>query len=333
MFKSSSPLSIQFEVTYQCNNRCIFCYNGCDSRSTCSVSTDGAKRILHNSAANGVLGVNFNGGEPLTRSDFFELAAYAKELGLDIHLNTNATLVYDKVVAKKIAALFPAVCTSILSSDSSLHDYLCGRVGAFKETIRGIRLLLAEGVYVAVNTMICKENAAGLPDMLELLRMLGVQTILITRFVSCGGSDRTLHIEDALFFKQLRFLSDFQRTHTCFARVSLPQPIPLCRVPTDLVEDVRRWNIPCNIGLCTASVSCSGELTPCNLVKEPVLGNLLTEELSELWASFDGKTFCETQHLLQDCLSCRDIASCGGGCKGYNDGMRSHNTNSREKSL
>lgn len=296
------------------------------------MNTDGAKRILHNLVANGVLGVNFNGGEPLARDDFFELATYARELGLDIHLNTNATLVRDEATAKKIAALFPAVCTSVLASDPSLHDCLSGREGAFRETIRGIRLLQVEGVYVAVNTMLCKENAAGFLDTLELLRMLGVQTVLITRFVSCGGSDRTLHMGDVLFFKQLRLLSDFQKTYACFARVSLPQPIPLCRVPVDLTESVRRWNIPCNIGLCTASVSCAGELTPCNLVKEPVLGNLLTEELSVLWASFDGKAFCETQHLLPECPSCQDIVSCGGGCKGYNDGMRSRDTNDREKS-
>lgn len=295
------------------------------------MSTEGAKRILHNLVANGVLGVNFNGGEPLIRDDFFELAAYAKNLGLDIHLNTNATLVCDKTIAKKIATLFPAVCTSILSFDSALHDRLCGREGAFQETIEGIQRLQAEGVYVAVNTMLCKENAAVLPDILELLRTLGIQTVLVTRFVSCGGSDRTLHMEDDLFFEKLRLLSDFQRTHVCFARISLPQPIPLCQVPADLVEDVRRWNIPCNVGLCTASVSCTGALTPCNLVKEPVLGNLLTNDLSTLWTSFDGKTFCEEQHLLPVCLSCQDLASCGGGCKGYNDGIKLRNRKDKEK--
>lgn len=332
MFKSSSPLNVQFEITYQCNNRCIFCYNGCDSRSICPVSTEGAKRILHNLVANGVLGVNFNGGEPLARDDFFELATYAKDLGLDIHLNTNATLVCGEIVAKKIAALFPAVCTSVLSFSPSLHDRLCGREGAFLETVKGIQRLQTEGVYVAVNIMLCKENAADLLGTLELLRTLDVQTVLVTRFVSCGGSDRTLHMEDNLFFEKLRLLSDFQRVHDCFARISLPQPIPLCQVPVDLVKDVRHWNIPCNIGLCTASVSCTGELTPCNLVKEPVLGNLLTDDFAILWDSFDGKAFCEEQHLLPTCLSCGDIACCGGGCKGYNDGMRLRNRKDREKS-
>lgn len=296
------------------------------------MSTEEAKRILHNLVTNGVLGVNFNGGEPLMRDDFFELAAYARDLGLDIHLNTNATLICEKTVAQKIAALFPAICTSVLSFNSALHDRLCGRKGAFKETIEGIQRLQAEGVYVAVNMMLCKENAADLPDTLELLRKLGIQTVLITRFVSCGGSDQTLHMEDSLFFESLRLLSDFQRIHACFARISLPQPIPLCQVPADLVGNVRRWNIPCNIGLCTASVSCTGELTPCNLVKKPVLGNLLTDGLSTIWTSFNGKAFCEEQHLLPACLSCQDIASCGGGCKGYSDGMKLHNRNDREKS-
>ena len=327
MFKSSSPLNVQFEVTYQCNNQCIFCYNDCDSRSICPVDTDGAKRVLHNLVANDVLGVNFNGGEPLTRDDFFEIATYAKELGLDIHLNTNATLVGDKVAAKKIAALFSAVCTSILSSDPLLHDRLSGRSGALKETLQGIHLLQAESVYVAVNIMLCKENALGFQDTLELLRSLGIQTVLITRFVSCGGNNRKLHMDDMLFFEQLRLLSDFQKKHACFARISLPQPIPPCRVPLDLAEDVRRWNIPCNIGLCTASVSCTGKLTPCNLVKEPVLGNLLEDDLTAIWNSFDGKAFCETQHLALNCLSCQDLVCCGGGCKGYNDGIQYHKNN------
>ena len=333
MFKSISPLTVQFEITYQCNNKCIFCYNDCDSRNLRPVSTDEAKSILHNLAVNGVLGVNFNGGEPLSRGDFFDLACYAKKEGLDIHLNTNATLVRNDVTAKKIAELFPAICTSVLSSNPKLHDRLSGRKGAFSEVIHGIQLLQAEDIYVAVNIMLCKENAHDLIKTLDLLRTLEIHTVLITRFVSCGGCDRTLHMKDEQFFRQLQLVIDFQREYNCFARISLPQPIPLCCVPTSLTEDVRRLNIPCNIGLCTASISCTGDLMPCNLVRKPVLGNLLRDDLSNLWASFDGKTFCETQHLFSSCLSCLDLANCGGGCKGYNDGLRFCNTNKRESPL
>lgn len=321
MLKSSSPVNVQFEVTYQCNNRCTFCYNDRDWSRRCPVNTDGAKRILHNLVANGVLGVNFNGGEPLTRKDFFDIAAYSKDIGLDIHLNTNATLVQNKSIARKIAGLFPAICSSVLSSDSYRHDNLNRRKGSFKETIHGIKLLQEEGVYVAVNIMLCQSNAPDLLNTLELLRSLRVQTILITRFIPSGNNDRTLHINDMYFFEQLRQLSNYQKTHECFTRISLPQPIPLCHVPSDIFNNVRQWNIACSIGLCTASISCTGELTPCNLVKKPVLGNLLTDDLSTIWASFNGVDFCKTHHLLSKCYNCADIASCGGGCKGYNDGI------------
>lgn len=324
MIQSLTPLYVQFEVTYQCNNRCIFCYNDCDGRNVPSLNTKEAKRIVSNLAVSGILGVNFNGGEPLAREDFFEVAAYAKELGLDIHLNTNATLVRDEVVAQKVAGLFPSVCVSVLSSDPLVHDRLSGRKDSFRETLHGLRLLHMENVYVAVNVMLCNDNAATFTDTLKLLNTLETQTVLVTRFVPCGHNNKNLHIDDALFFDCVRQLAVFQEERHCFARISLPQPIPLCRVPDDLKECVRHWNIPCNIGLCTASVSCEGTLTPCNLVKTPALGNLLTQDFSSIWEAFDGASFCEKQHLLPECLSCGELANCGGGCKGYNNGVKAN---------
>lgn len=324
MIQSLTPLYVQFEVTYQCNNRCIFCYNDCDDRNIPSLSTKEAKRIISNLAACGVLGVNFNGGEPLARDDFFELASYAKELGLDIHLNTNATLVRDEVVAQKVARLFPSVCVSVLSSDPLTHDRLSGRKGSFREALHGLRLLHKENVYVAVNVMLCNDNAAGFDETLKLLNTLETQTILVTRFVPCGHNNNNLHIDEALFFDCVRQLAAFQEDRHCFARIALPQPIPLCDVPDDLKECVRHWNIPCNIGLCTASISCEGSLTPCNLVKTPALGNLLTQDFSSIWETFDGASFCEEQHLLPKCIICSELANCGGGCKGYNDGKKTN---------
>ena len=40
----------------------------------------------------GVTALAFSGGEPLTRSDFFEVARYAADRGLYISVATNGTL-------------------------------------------------------------------------------------------------------------------------------------------------------------------------------------------------------------------------------------------------
>ena len=321
MFKSAVPLSVQFEVTYRCNNNCTFCYNG-ESIERCQhVGTEQAKKILTDIAQSGVMSLNFNGGEPLIRGDFFSLASHAKALGLSIHLNSNLTLVRDKATAVRIAEFFPAVCTSLLSGDASVHDELSGRRGAFDEVLRAIELLRDVGVYVAVNVMLCNRNAGDLLKTLELLRRLKVETVLITRYITCDLDRADLHVDDETFFEQLTVLDSYCQTHQCFRRVALPQPIKICETPAHLREFVRRSNIPCTIGLCTATVNYKGELVPCNLIRQPKLGNMPSESLETLWARFDGQKFFKHAHLSGKCLDCVDLAQCGGGCMGYNKGL------------
>lgn len=322
MFESRLPISVQFELTYDCNNRCIFCYNQINEGEVSPLITEEVKRVLDNISFSGILSVNFNGGEPLLRSDFFEIAGYAKNLGLDIHLNTNATLVRDTYTALKIAELFPAVCVSVLSGKEEVHDLLSGRKGAFQEVLSAIRLLQDKGVYVAVNVMLSSVNIGSFSSTLSFLYELGIQTVLITRYVPCGAKSLALHITDKDFLDCLRLLYNFQQKAKCFARIALPQPLKVCTVPQYLRAIVKEWNIPCHIGLCTASVNCDGSLVPCNLVKKPKLGNLLYDNFVSLWSKFDGGRFSQYSHLMQDCIYCREISFCGGGCKGFNDGCK-----------
>ena len=119
--RPSAPFYVQFEVTDACNHRCFFCYNEAARSRGTQLSTVEAKRLLDQMREAGVFSVNFNGGEPLSRPDFFELAEHAKTLGFDIHLNTNATLI-DEDTADRLAGLFPSLCTSVLAATPEKHE-------------------------------------------------------------------------------------------------------------------------------------------------------------------------------------------------------------------
>lgn len=321
MFQCVSPLNLQFELTYRCNNHCVFCYNNSYDFSECSerseISTEDAKNVIQNAKDSGVMSLNFNGGEPLCRTDFFEIATFAKDCGLDIHLNTNASLINEEK-AQQISKLFPSICTTILSGDERIHDSLSKRSGAFFDAIKGIKLLQKHTVYVAVNLMLCSKNCSNIESAFDLLRSLNIKTLLITRYVPNQPNETELPISDDDFFLVIRKLRDYQEEYKCFDRIALPQPMKLCIVPHEIFQAVYDWNIPCNIGLCTASIDAYGDITPCNLIKKPVLGNAVTTSLAEIWSLFDGVTYCKTQHLMQQCLQCTYIEACGGGCKGFN---------------
>ncbi len=317
MFHCNVPLNMQFEVTYKCNNNCIFCYNQKQTERSEELDTNSAKKIISNIKESGVLSLNFNGGEPLIRKDFLELAEYAASIGLDIHLNTNASLIDDEY-ASKLVNYFPSVCTTILSGKKFVHDFLSGRDGAFIDAINGIKSLQKSNIYVAVNIMLCNKNFDDITETLDLLCDLKIRTLLITRYVPDINHANGLAISDEDYFATLQKVYNYNKENQCFDRVSLPQPVKVCSVPKAIKDITLEWNIPCNIGLCTGSVNAYGNLTPCNLVKEPIIGNLNFISLSKAWNSFDGLDYCLNSHLLNECRTCKDIQFCGGGCKGYN---------------
>lgn len=321
VIKCSVPLSVQFEITYGCNNNCIFCYNSDTLKQKAQLNTKEVISVIKDLDSSGVLSINFNGGEPLTRDDYFDIVAEADKLGMDIHMNTNASLI-DTFTARIVAKYFQSICTTILSGNSKVHDMLSGRRGAFEDAMAGIRNLQEHSVYVAANVMLSKKNLADLNVTFNLIRDLRIHSLLLTRYVPCGMNDWNLHISDKEFLDSVELLFTYNDKHQCFNRIAFPQPFKLCNVSGKLYKKVLESNIACNIGLCTTSISPNGDLTPCNLVKEPVLGNLKKESFMELWSRFEGTQFFLENHLMKKCISCPDIENCGGGCKGFNDAVR-----------
>src|SRR5689334_23666141 len=96
------PRLIFWEVTKGCNLRCIHCRaTATELSSPTDLPTRTALDIIDqiSAAANPILVLS--GGEPLYRSDIFQLARHATDKGLRVALATNGTLV-TKDVARMI---------------------------------------------------------------------------------------------------------------------------------------------------------------------------------------------------------------------------------------
>jgi MoaA/NifB/PqqE/SkfB family radical SAM enzyme len=87
--------AINFELTYQCNYRCVHCLqNGLEKNDTEGMLS--GKQILENVKIAKVLGlikagVNITGGEVLgQRDDLFDILEGIREMGISFRLNTNS---------------------------------------------------------------------------------------------------------------------------------------------------------------------------------------------------------------------------------------------------
>jgi AdoMet-dependent heme synthase len=185
----NKPRLVFWEVTKGCNLRCIHCRaSATELSSPDDLNTRIALGIIDQiaEAANPILVLS--GGEPLYRSDIFQLARYATDKGLRVALATNGTLVTKDVARMIVDSGVKRVSISLDGADALTHDTFRGIPGAFDAAVYGLRNLKSLGISVQINMTIARHNARQLPQVLELAKALGadaLHTFLLVP-VGCG---------------------------------------------------------------------------------------------------------------------------------------------------
>jgi MoaA/NifB/PqqE/SkfB family radical SAM enzyme len=100
--KLGIPLSVQLDLTYRCNERCVHCYLDHDDHG--EMTTTEIKDLLDQLAAAGVFFLILSGGEIFLRKDLFEIVEHARKLLFSVKLKTNAVLIRE-AKARRIADL------------------------------------------------------------------------------------------------------------------------------------------------------------------------------------------------------------------------------------
>ncbi len=186
---TQKPRLIFWELTKGCNLRCIHCRASATELSSPSdLSTQAARDIIDQIAGVSSPILVLSGGEPLFRSDIFQLARYGTDKGMRVALATNGTLVTKQVAQKIVDSGVKRVAISLDGADPLTHDTFRGIPGAFDAALTGFRNLKELGMSVQINTTIARHNAHQLPKVLELAKLIGadaLHTFLLVP-VGCG---------------------------------------------------------------------------------------------------------------------------------------------------
>jgi radical SAM protein with 4Fe4S-binding SPASM domain len=178
-----------WEVTKGCNLRCMHCRaTATELSSPTDLPTRSALNIIDQIVAAAHPILVLSGGEPLYRSDIFQLARYATDKGLRVALATNGTLVTREAARMIVDSGVRRVSISLDGADAITHDSFRGIPGAFLAALHGLRNLKALEMSVQINMTIARHNAHQLPAVLELARNLGadaLHTFLLVP-VGCG---------------------------------------------------------------------------------------------------------------------------------------------------
>ena len=146
---------VVWNLTRTCNLKCQHCYtDSANQKYSGELTTEECKTVLDDLAAFKVPAVLFSGGEPLVRKDVFELAAYARSLGLHVVLSTNGTLITPEIAQRLKDLKFAYVGISLDSAFPEVHDRFRGMEGAFAKTMQGFRNCVDVGQKVGLDSFL-----------------------------------------------------------------------------------------------------------------------------------------------------------------------------------
>ncbi len=114
------------------------------------------------------------GGDPLMRSDFYDLVGYAKDHGIYVAVAASVTPKLDKNTIVRMKELdVDIMSVSLDGASSATHDRLRGIPGTWAETLRVLQLAKESGLRAQVNTTVMRSNIDELAEIFHLVKENG----------------------------------------------------------------------------------------------------------------------------------------------------------------
>ncbi len=341
---AAPPLRLMFwETTKACNLRCQHCRAVPEAeRSHVELTTEESFGLIDQIAEVAKPVLILSGGEPLYRSDIFDIGAYGRSKGFRMALATNGTLI-DRAVAGRIQSTgFSRVAISLDGAVAATHDAFRGIPGSHARAVDALRLLREAGVSIQINSTVARHNVAELPAMLDLALSLGADALHIFMLVpvGCGVSiaDREMLPADEYervlnwFYDQSKGVT-IDLKATCaphYFRVRAQRIVeerkqgdrstPFVALGTQMHaapdpaggRPLSSMTRGCLAGTAVCFVSNAGEIYPCGYL--PVsAGNVRQQRFGEIWRrSPVFERLRDSSALTGKCGICKYEGICGG---------------------
>ena len=173
--------SVMFELTYNCSEQCIHCYNPGATRNDSEVSHRGDreelnlgdyKRIIDDLCKHGLVKVCLSGGDPFSKPIVWDIIDYLYEKEIAFDVFTNGQRIVDKV--ERLANYFPRlVGVSIYSGIAEDHDAITRVKGSWERSMKVVQQLSDLAVPMNLKCCIMQPNLNSYYLVADLAKKYG----------------------------------------------------------------------------------------------------------------------------------------------------------------
>jgi MoaA/NifB/PqqE/SkfB family radical SAM enzyme len=277
-----APLSVQFELTSSCNQKCIFCYNiwkhSGKEKNSVKLSKEQHFRVIDKIIENEIFDIIFSGGEPLIVEWIDELIERCSIAKMSTFIITNGILLTKEKAEKLKKSGLNGMQISLHHFDGKTNDKLTGQIGSFDKTVNGIKnaLLMFDPRDVNINMVALPETYKDVYDMGLFLHSIGVASFSVGSPSVSGEMEenKNLVINKKMFLEVYNQL--IRLKNELNIDVGITGGFPICLFPELNSENLKMISNYCDAGLNQLVIDSEGKLRPC-----VCLGNIIGDIFSD----------------------------------------------------
>ena len=306
------PLTASFELTPLCNLNCKMCFIHHTKKEQMDIqrlrTVEEWLNIAKQLKELGTLFILLTGGEPLLYPGFVTLYKRLKEMGFIITINTNGTLI-DEKIGKLFAKIKPRrVNVTLYGAEGNTYRNVTTRYDAFEETIKGISILKENNVQVKLNCSMIEDNKNDTKKILDIAERFSLPLEYNTYMFPCSRNKnhsfcenvRVSPLEAAKYSVYIKKRQKKNKYNESRQRV-----LDLYNNENKLEELDRHMR--CRAGKSSCWINWKGEMTPCVFMETPSV-NVMEVSVEEAWNEIRRRSYDIL--LPEKCVLCKHRAYC-----------------------
>jgi len=300
---------ITLAITSNCNFFCTHCLAANTLNSNQELSLNTIKRILSELDIKKIKSIALFGGEPFMHKDFFSILDYILDMNIQVSVNTNASLITEKI-AKKLALRKSVSYTASLDGALEKTQNSMRGTGTYQETLKGIKNLVNEKLNTIISTTITKYNFKEVKLLVNLAKEIGVKQIRFND-VHFGGNASCFIEKIRLNAKEKwEVLNDIKEVYDNDPNFITGSLIDQYKIVHSLDNTSLHFPLiipPCGASMGSICIKADGDITPCEILWDHTCGNIYKNSLSEIYYSTEMNQF-----RMPLVINKRDVSACNG---------------------
>jgi sulfatase maturation enzyme AslB (radical SAM superfamily) len=274
-------LCVELNITYQCQNRCGFCYKDgaaveCDYMTMKAFET--YVRFIKLEFRDRPIRWEFSGGEPTLHPQLPDMIHLLCRQGRlepsqnSVTVVTNGIVLADMSFCKDLVETgLDSVRLTFFNGHAEIHDRMSRIVGSFDNAYTGLRNIMriaSSNLNVNAHIVLTNENISSFSDTVRFLAKEGVRTISVNRAIPILRGDNIIsNTLPVVEYAAAVMAGDHVARNEGVIFKNLHK-IPPCEV-SEFPENLRALN-PCGIGESLIVIEPDGTLIGCDFYPVPI---------------------------------------------------------------